>query len=236
MAAAAGYNNSSVTNSTYTISASSPNSGTSIFNYESGFAAASGQIKYNGSAKLSGSNVDLTTGGLEQAGSAWYAKPVNIQSFSTGFEFQITNPSADGFTFTIQNQGSSALGGLGAGLGYSYIQKSVAVKFDLYNNAGEGPDSTGLYFGGTMPTMPAANLSSTPINLHSGHHMTVLLAYNGTNLTITITDTVTKGTYTASYPVNIPAIVGANTAYVGFTGGTGGESSTQAINAWAFNN
>ena len=47
-------------------------------------------------------------------------------------------------TFTIQNVGPTALGGPGAGLGYVTIQKSVAIKFDLYNNAGEGPDSTGL--------------------------------------------------------------------------------------------
>jgi hypothetical protein len=47
---------------------------------------------------------------------------------------------------------------------------------------------------------------------------------------------VTKAAYTTSFTVNIPATVGNNTAYVGFTGGTGGASSTQQILAWTFGN
>jgi hypothetical protein len=235
IAVATGYNNSSVAEATYTIGSSSSITGATVINYGKGFTAASHMI-YNGSAQLNGSSVDLTNGGLDQAGSAWYATPVNIQSFNTTFTFQLTDPSADGFTFTIQDQGPGALGGIGEGLGFSYIQKSVGIKYDMYSNAGEGPDSTGVYFNGAVPTMPAANLSDTPINLHSGDTMTVQFVYNGTDLTMTITDTVTKGTYTASYPINIPAIVGAKTAYVGFTGGTGGLSSTQAIKGWTLSN
>jgi len=34
--------------------------------------------------------------------------------------------------------------------------------------------------------------------------------------------------------VNIPSTVGANTAYVGFTAGTGGETATQDILTWTF--
>jgi len=47
------------------------------------------------------------------------------------------------------------------------------------------------------------------------------MTYDGTKLTMTITDTVTNATFTTSWTINIPAIVGGNTAYVGFTGGTG---------------
>jgi hypothetical protein len=46
------------------------------------------------------------------------------------------------------------------------IGSSVAVKFDLYNNAGEGNNSTGLYTDGTSPTTPATTLGSG-VNLHS---------------------------------------------------------------------
>jgi hypothetical protein len=110
------------------------------------------------------------------------------------------------------------------------------VKFDLYNNAGEGPDSTGLYTDGAAPTVPAVDLSSTGINLHSGDTMTVNLVYNGTTLTMTITDTVTNASYTTSFTINIPSTVGGNTAYVGFTGGTGSETASQAILAWTYSN
>ena len=62
--------------------------------------------------------------------------------------------------------------------------------------------------------------------------MAVQLVYNGTTLTMTITDTVTLATYTTSWPINIPSTVGSNTAYVGFTGGTGGQTSSQKILTW----
>ena len=52
------------------------------------------------------------------------------------------------------------------------------------------------------------------------------LTYNGATLTVVITDTVTNATATQTYTVNIPAIVGGETAYVGFTGGSGGGASS----------
>jgi hypothetical protein len=64
--------------------------------------------------------------------------------------------------------------------------------------------------------------------------MAVHLVYNGTVLTMTITDTVTNAVYTTSFTVNIPTAVGGNTAYVGFTGGTGGAASTQKVLTWSY--
>ena len=45
--------------------------------------------------------------------------PVNVQQFTTGFDFQLTNAMADGFTFTIQGDGqpSWATGARLLGLG-----------------------------------------------------------------------------------------------------------------------
>jgi hypothetical protein len=62
------------------------------------------------------------------------------------------------------------------------------------------------------------------------------LVYNGTNLTMTLTDTVTSASVVEVFPVNIPAIVGGSTAYVGFTGGTGGLAATQNVLTWSFAN
>jgi hypothetical protein len=64
--------------------------------------------------------------------------------------------------------------------------------------------------------------------------MEISLAYNGTILSMTITDLVTGAAYSTSWPVNIPSIVGGNTAYVGFTGGTGAGSSSQKILTWNY--
>ena len=84
------------------------------------------------------------------------------------------------------------------------------------------------------PTIPATNLSSTGINLHSGDIFNAQLTYNGTTLTVVITDTVTKAKATQTYAINIPAIVGGSTAYFGFTGGDGGSTAVQNILNWSY--
>ncbi|HWW81660.1 MAG TPA: hypothetical protein VNY82_18820, partial [Steroidobacteraceae bacterium] len=72
------------------------------------------------------------------------------------------------------------------------------------------------------------------VNLLSGDTMGAHLVYDGTTLTLTITDQVTTASFTTSTAINIPATVGANTAYVGFTGGTGGYTATQTIRSWTY--
>jgi hypothetical protein len=190
---------------------------------------------------LNGTRLELTDGGASEASSAWFTSPVNVQSFTTDFTFQLTNPNADGMTFTIQNVGTTALGSTGGGLGYastvcnstSGIGTSVAVKFDLFQNCQEGNNSTGLYTNGASPTSPATALGGG-VNLHSGDIFQVHMTYNGAALTMTITDTVTNATFTTSWTINIPAIVGGNTAFVGFTAGTGGQTAKQEIIGWTY--
>jgi hypothetical protein len=212
-------------------------------------------MQFNSHAQLNGTRLQLTDATTSnEAGSAFWTTPVNVQNFTNVFTFQLTNPNADGFTFTIQNVGATAIGGSGGSLGYAGagMGSSVAVKFDLYSNAGEGNNSTGLYTNGATPTVPATTLAGAACtaaapcpspttepagvpNLHSGDVMQVQMTYNGTTLTMTIMDTTTPAnTFTISWPINIPATVGGNTAYVGFTGGTGGQTAIQDIVAWTY--
>src|SRR5258706_3641783 len=52
---------------------------------------------------------------------------------------------------------------------------------------------------------------------------------------MTITDTANVSqTFTTSWPINIPATVGGNTAYIGFTAGTAHYSSVQDILNWSY--
>jgi Legume lectin domain/Chitobiase/beta-hexosaminidase C-terminal domain len=207
-----------------------------------GFSSSASVMTFDGSTGLDDTRLQLTSGLTNQAGSAWFNTPQNIQNFTNDFTFQLSNPSADGMTFTIQNTGLTALGPAGGGLGYGPsdpggalgIGKSVAIKFDLYDNDGEGVNSTGIYTNGASPTVPATDLTSSGINLHSGDEMAVHMVYNGTTLSMTITDAVAGASFTTSWTVNIPSIVGGNTAYVGFTGGTGGLTSSQKIENWTF--
>jgi hypothetical protein len=239
IAAAPGFAQSAAVSAAYVIQTG----GSSSINFASGFPSATG-LQLNGKSKVSTSNfLELTDGGDYEAGSAFWTTPLNIQAFTSNFTFQLSSASADGFTFTIQNAGLTALGAYGGGLGYgadpnngptAAIGKSIAIKFDIYSNSGEGNDSTGLFTNGATPTNPAVSLTSSGIVLTSGDTIAAQLTYNGTTLTLNLTDTVTNKTFSQAFTVNIPSTVGANTAYVGFTGGTGGASAIQNIKTWTF--
>ncbi len=200
--------------------------------YNSGFNSS--ELAIVGSAKLNGSSLQLTDGGGFEVGGAMYATPVNVQGFTNDFTFRLSNPGADGFTFVVQNAGATALGAVGGGLGYQGLPKSVGIKFDLYNNSGEGVNSTGLYQYGAFPGGSAVDLTNSGINLHSGDLFQVHMVYDGATLIVSIADTNTGAVTTQSYSVNIPAAVGGSTAYVGFTGGTGGLTATQNILNWTY--
>jgi hypothetical protein len=203
-------------------------------NFLNGFASTAG-LQLNGSARVSGSNLRLTDGGGNEAGSVFTTSPVSIAQFDTFFTFQLTNANADGFTFTIQRQAPTALGAAGGGLGYQGIPTSAALKFDLFNNAGEGSNSTGLYFNGAAPTVPAVDLTGTGIDLHSGDQFEGRIVYDGSNLTLRIDDNITGFAVEVIFQgVNIPAAIGGSTAFVGFTGGTGGLTAIQDIQNWDF--
>ncbi|MGA2031633.1 MAG: fibronectin type III domain-containing protein [Thermoguttaceae bacterium] len=215
--------------------------------FGAGFAgsATGGKLSYNGVAAVNVSSAQLTDAD-SQSGSVFATSPVDITKFTTQFTFQLLPAAldtADGFTFTIQGKGATALGSGGSGLGYAGISPSLAIKFDLFNNAGEGSDSTGMFLNGDTPTVPVSgdnaadisiDLSSTPINLHSGDVFQVNMSYDGATLTVVVLDATINGSATQNYTVNIPGVIGGNTAYVGFTGSTGGNSAIQDILTWTF--
>jgi len=228
IAVATGFTTSATGSAAYTISSAAP-----VVNFPSSFTSTG--LSLNGATIVSG-KLQLTDGGAGEARAAWFATPLNVQKFTTDFNFQQTAATADGFTFVIQGspKGTWALGGNGYALGYGGIANSVAAKFDLYSNSGEGADSTGFYTNGATPTVPAVDMTSSGVNLHSGDIMHAHITYDGTTLTLTITDTVTNASFTTSTAINIPATVGANTALVGFTGGTGGLTAVQNILNWTY--
>lgn len=228
----------------------------------SGGFADNSDLTANGGAYFStysaGTFARLTTGHGNQAASIFSNGQVDITSFTTTFTFDILNGGtlpniSDGLTFTIQDdpRGTMAVGPGGGGLGYgadmpgpivpSAIHNSVCIKFDTFNNAGEGDNSTGMFTDGRSPTIaePGSDDRNDPIditvlNLKSQHPFTATMTYGGTALTVTITDTVTGSSVTNSYKVDIPSHVGGSTAYVGFTAGTGGTTAIEDIESWIF--
>jgi Legume lectin domain/Chitobiase/beta-hexosaminidase C-terminal domain len=238
LAVAPGYNNSSVVSGTYTIGVAP------TIDFSNGFASVKG-LTLNGSAVNSDdSRLQLTTGAANQAGSFFANTLVNIQHFTSDFTLQLsgTAPLADGITFTIQTDAPTALGPLGGGLGYGPdspkgsggIKHSVAVKFDVYSNAGESANSTGVYVNGASPTTPSVDLTSSGVVLSSGDAISAHLVYDGTYLNLTLKDPVNNHVYSGRFAIDIPTAIGATTAYVGFTGGTGGLFASQKILTWSF--
>ena len=208
------------------------------FSYASGFANSSGSLILNGNAKIVGSALQLTNGTPGQVSSVFSNSKVDVTSFTSQFSFQLLNANGDGFTFTIQGLAAAALGPGGGGLGYGGpggIPNSLAITFNLYNGVGQGNDSTALLQNGAGQTKAGSiNLSNTGINLHSGHVFNVLINYDGAHLTVTITDATTGAAATQVYAVNIATIVGGPSAYVGFTGASGGNTAVQNILSWTY--
>ncbi len=219
---------------------------TAAFQLPTSITAASGftgntSLVLNGSALISGSVLQLTSSGANQAGSAWFGTAVSVESFTTDFTFQMINPQDGGLTFTLQNQGTQALGSPGCGLGYGActgqsqsVANSLAVKFDIFNDAGEGTNSIGFYANGAAPTVPSIDLTSSGLNLRSGDPFHVHLTSNGTTVQLTLTDTTTGKSFTSSVTGSISSLLGTGTAYAGFTAGSAASGVTANILNWTY--
>ena len=178
------------------------------------FSNAEDQLTLNGSASNDGELSLADFQPIAEAGSGFYYLPLDITRFTTLFQY--SSSSADGFTFTIQGNSPQALGSTGSGLGYQGIRRSIAVKFDTFDDEGEGSDSTGLYLDGADPTVPAIDLSQDGIDQGN---TTVTMSYDGKTLAVTITNNLIRAAAgVASLAVDILGIAGGSTAYVGFTG------------------
>ncbi len=258
MAVAPGDANSGIVTGYYTVGAP-PSGGASstVINYPSGFAAQPSEIWLQNSAVYSGSSIKLTGAAGGQANNAWYKTPVNVKGFTTTFSWNAVCPAkpalcGDGMGFMIISSANPSSAGYNysgySGQDFSWSRcsggtscqsiKSVLVKLDMYNNASstDGANLTGLYLNGVLPQSPQAvfDMSPSGISMQSGHLMKATLTYNGTVLMQSVTDTVTGATYRNSYSVDIPSIVGGNTALVGFGGSSGGAYVTQNIQDWTY--
>jgi hypothetical protein len=187
-----------------------------------------------------GSVLRLTDKGNGEACSVFTRQRVNISHFTNSFVFRIYafnrdhSACSDGFAFVIQGDTPQAVGDGGGSLGYGGIHMSVAIKFDTAQNGGDpSNDCTGLFTNGATP-IGGSDLSKTGIDLHAGHPMRCDMIYDGTTLEVIITDLTSGHKDDESYPIDIPGAVNATTAYVGFTGGTGDNTSAQDIVRWHF--
>ncbi len=211
-----------------------------VIDHNNGFANPT-DLTANGSAAFpTDTTLRLTTADA-QTGSAFSNTRMTVAKFTTTFQIRLhegTQPNyADGLTFVIQANAPTALGQGGAGLGYQGIGRSVAIKFGTFQYAGDPSNSsTGLILNGAAPR--GGMDTSATVLLNSQDQKNVILTYDGTTLTETIIDVPRSTTFTTTYTVNIPAVIGSDTAYVGFTAATGSPAPSywelQDIVNWQF--
>ncbi|HEV3263605.1 MAG TPA: PEP-CTERM sorting domain-containing protein [Gemmataceae bacterium] len=192
---------------------------------------------------INNGTLTLTTNSqANQSASAFYNIRQSTGSFTAVFTYQGVG-TADGVTFVMQNDphGLNALGSLGSGLGYAatggnpqIIVNSVGLQIDLYTFTG-GP---GTYLGTQGASGIFNYLSTLPVNFSTGDPIQFTVTYdaNAQTLREVLVDTLSPATtYSHTFTgINIASQVGSNSAYVGFTGGTGGLSSTQTISGFLF--
>lgn len=198
-------------------------------------------LQLNGNASLASSALRLTPDLSTQRGSAYYKQAFSLDqntSFNTQFQFrtggtQGTN-GADGFTFVIQGNDTTFVSGSGGTLGYAGLTNSIAVKFDTYKNAEYGDvsgNNIGVLKRGDMRSTKEVNVG---LDINSGAAINAWVDYNATarQLDVYLSNSTTKpGTALLSETVDLTALVG-NTAYMGFTGATGGLRNSQSIEKW----
>jgi hypothetical protein len=169
--------------------------------------------------------------------------------FSTSFNLVVpahSDPPADGFTFTIQRQSNTALGGGGGAVGFVGIPNSLGVHFRWYDN-GNSISNVGIWTNGVADNTNEVPTGGTDINgqpfgflMTSGHNYKVDISYDDTNKAINLTVTDLTDTTVAPFTTqftgqDVTAAIGGPIGYVGFTGATGGANAEQDISNWTFN-
>jgi len=187
--------------------------------------------KLNGGPTIANNALTLTDGSGSEARSAFFTYPLYIKSFAASFTYwDVSTAGADGATFVLQNAaaGPSALGGAGGSIGYNGITPSFAIELNIFsgNTVGIALRTNGVTGKPYSPT--------TPVNIASGDLINVTIQYASGNLQLTLQDTTTSSLFTTNLVINLPSVLGADTAYVGFTGGSGATVATQQISDFTF--
>jgi hypothetical protein len=185
----------------------------------------------NGGPTIINEVLALTDAGA-QARSAFLSSRVPIDGFIASFTYtDVTTGGADGMAFVVQNSkdGAAALGAAGGSLGYSGITPSAAIEFNIYSGSTGGRGFAFATNGFTAENGGAPYSSTAPVDLAGGHPIDVVVRYVGGVLSLNLTDTVDLASFATNVVVDLPSLLASRTAYVGFTGATGGVSAQQEI-------
>jgi len=225
------------------------------------FSDTSG-LTLNGSATTAATSdgvvLRLTPAAVGQAGSAFSTNQITLgvgNTFSTFFQCRMTNPGgiapADGIVFGMRTVANN-VGGAGGGMGYLGIPSSLGVEFDTFpNGAGAGDpngnhvavdtggllNGSGVIVNGQSNCTNIATVAGMPNCMANGQLWSAWIDYDGTNLFVALAqNSIVRPADIIAAPFNLPSILGQNSAFVGFTAGTGSGFENQDIINWQFTN
>ena len=238
---------------TINLNLSNPTGGSILGSQSSSRLIIAPNLTLNGIAKqaiaINNSNPVLRlTDGLGQSGSAFLTNPISLDnnaSFSTFFQFKISNPQgisdsdgqgADGLVFVVQTVANN-IGGNGGGIGYSGINRSLGVEFDTYNNGAidhNNGNHVGIDINGDINSVA---LQPIPARLNDGDVWSAWVDYSGFDSTLEVRLALVNQRPISpllSYNLDLISVLQTPNAYIGFTSGTGAAGNYHDILNWDF--
>ena len=177
----------------------------------------------------------LTTNESSKRSATWHKTRINVsRPFTASFKYRVpahSESAADGFSIAIQNYGANAgdcYGADGGAMGIVYgtpRANTVAWGVNLYQTQSFKFVLDGAWNGDPVPM--------TEWDMADGNDTEFTLTYDLKTLTLTATRS--GFDVTASREVDLlDKTGGAGTAWIGFTGGTGGSSAEQLVYDFTF--
>ena len=203
----------------------------------------------NGSAQVRDNRLDLADG-VWANGSAWATTKLSTtQSFKTTFRSVVTG-AYDGLAFVIQADGPDALGPTGAGIGYgavvpdaypdgTVIRPSVIVEFDTADNSSAGWDpAVRQHVAVTRDGNVAQHYvwADPQIDLDNNEPFSAWIEYDASAHVLTVYVARTErqpATPLLIFPIDLRAALGADRAWVGFTGASAVFDNRASVLAWS---
>ena|GEM_PF-3442416 len=210
------------------------------------FGSSAG-LTLNGDAATAASVLRVVPDAGSQSGSAFWSTPLStLESFETGFRFQISGSllpglGSDGMAFVIQAdpRGDTALDDGGGVLGYGYeqasgpeITPSAVVEFDIHSNWWDPDDDhVALMLNGEAIEHVAS--ASVVELLDDGDVKNALIAYDADDkqLRVSFSEGADPLVLLFTQPLDLQALVG-DEAWFGFSAATGGGHAAHDILDW----
>lgn len=226
-----------------TLSLYSPVSG--FGNPTSGSAASQNNLtwQFNSSGAsltatpVTGGSLTLTNNNNSESRSAWDLTKVNPDNgFAASFVYTPTPGTvgtADGMVFVFQNASSTVIGGGGGGF-YQNLTPDAGIALNMYSNVSQ----TMYAVNGSTAALTSGVLTNASSSFfHNGDPVTVNVNYNASTdiLSWTLVNSASPSNVwsVSEAGVNMTSLVGSS-AYIGFTGATGGASSTQVVSNFSY--